>query len=260
MPRVSDHDMRFGGIARLFGKAGLDHLRRAHVAVVGIGGVGVWTVEALARSGIGELTLIDLDDLCVTNVNRQLHALDGTIGASKVGAMAERVRAINPAANVHAVGEFFTAANADALLTAPFDFVVDAIDNVANKCLLLAECHRRKIPAITCGGAGGLQSGLGLRIDDLALSTHDNLLKQVRKNLRKEFGFPADPKSGFGIPAVFSTASPVFPWADGSVCDSREAGTELKLDCASGFGTATFVTGALGLAAAEHVARRIATG
>lgn len=249
--------MRFGGIARLFGTAGLDRLRRAHVAVIGIGGVGVWTAEALARSGVGELTLIDLDDLCVTNVNRQLHALEGTIGIAKVDAMADRIRVINPEATVNAIGEFFTAANTDALLTDDLDFVVDAIDNVPNKCLLLAECRRRSIPVITCGGAGGRQTGLGLRVDDLARSTHDHLLKQVRKTLRQDFQFPADSKSTFGIPAVFSTAAPVYPWTNGSVCASREAGSDLKLDCASGFGTAAFVTGALGFAAAEHVVHRL---
>ena len=260
MWRVSEHDMRFGGIARLFGTAGLERLRQAHVAVVGIGGVGVWTVEALARSGVGELTLIDLDDLCVTNVNRQLHALDGTIGVAKVTAMADRVHAINPETAVHAITEFFTAANADALLTNKLDFVVDAIDNVPNKCLLLAECRRRNIPIITCGGAGGRQTGLGLRVVDLARSTHDHLLKQVRKTLRQKFQLPADSESAFGIPAVFSTAAPVYPWANGSVCASREAGSDLKLDCASGFGTAAFVTGALGLAAAEFVVHRLAEG
>lgn len=257
---MSDYETRFGGIARLFGRDGLDRLRRSHVAVVGIGGVGVWTVEALARSGVGTLTLIDLDDLCVTNVNRQLHALDGTIGTAKVAAMAERARAINPTLDARPIAEFFTAANAARLLSESFDFVVDAIDNVANKCLLLAECHRRDHPVITCGGAGGLQSGLGLQLNDLAHSTHDNLLKQVRRVLRKEHSFPEDPREAFGITAIHSVAAPVFPWADGSVCDTREAGSELRLDCASGFGTASFVTGAMGLAAAEHVVKQLAAG
>ena len=256
---MSDYETRFGGIARLFGSAGLARLRQSHVAVVGIGGVGVWAVEALARSGIGEMTLIDLDDLCVTNVNRQLHALDGTIGTPKVEAMAERLRRINPALQLRLVPEFFTSANADTLLANGFDHVIDAIDNVPNKCLLLSECQRREIPVITCGGAGGLRSGLGLRVTDLAKATHDGLLRHVRKTLRREHGFPSDPASSFGIPAVFSSAAPIYPWADGSVCATREAGSELKLDCASGFGTATFVTGALGLAAAEHVVHAVAT-
>ncbi|NDA69284.1 MAG: tRNA cyclic N6-threonylcarbamoyladenosine(37) synthase TcdA, partial [Verrucomicrobia bacterium] len=127
---MNDFEQRFGGIARLVGAAGLARLRAAHVCVVGIGGVGAWTVEALARSGVGALTLIDLDEICVTNINRQIHALDGTIGRAKVEVMAERVRQINPECRVTAAGEFFTEANAERLLAPRFDGVVDAIDAV----------------------------------------------------------------------------------------------------------------------------------
>src|SRR6185437_11688398 len=123
-----DYTERFGGVARLFGRAGLARLRAAHVCVVGVGGVGSWAVEGLARSGVGALTLVDLDDVCVTNVNRQLPALDGQIGRPKVAVLAERVAAINPACRVTTVQEFFTKASADRLLAAPFDYVVDAID------------------------------------------------------------------------------------------------------------------------------------
>ena len=255
---VNDYQTRFGGVGRLFGTAGLERLRASHVAVVGIGGVGVWAVEALARSGVGELTLIDLDDLCVTNINRQLHALDGTIGTAKVDAMAARARSINPDIRLNVIQQFFTSENAATLLANGFDHLIDAIDNVENKCLLLAECRKRKIPALTCGGAGGLRTGLGLMVSDLAHTSHDGLLRHVRKSLRKNHGFPTDPKTPFDITAVFSNATPVYPWTDGSVCDTREAGSELKLDCSSGFGTAAFVTGAMGLAAAEHVVSRIA--
>lgn len=257
---MSDYETRFGGIARLFGKDGLDRLREAHALVVGIGGVGTWAVEALARSGVGQLTVVDMDDVCVTNVNRQIHALDETIGKSKVSAIAERARQINPVINCAEIAEFFTAANADRLLDSKPDHVIDAIDNVANKCLLIVKCREREIPVITCGGAGGLRSGVEVKIDDLARTTNDALLKQVRKNLRKDHGFPNDPKRKFRIPAVYSAETPVYPWADGTVCNTKEAGTDLKLDCASGFGTAAFVTGAFGFAAAEHVVRRIASG
>src|ERR1041385_2178876 len=137
-PAMSDFDFRFGGIGRLFGVDALARLRAAHVCVVGIGGVGSWAVEALARSGVGQLTLIDLDEVCVSNVNRQLHAIDEAVGRPKVEVMAERARGINPDCRVQAVTEFFTEANAERLLNASFDYVVDAIDSVGNKCRLLA--------------------------------------------------------------------------------------------------------------------------
>ncbi len=212
----------------------------------------------MARSGVGELTLVDLDDVCVTNVNRQIHALDGEIGRSKVDAMASRVRLINPEATVHATAAYFTADNAESILNTRFDHVIDAIDNVANKCLLIAECRRREIPIITCGGAGGLQSGLGIQVKDLSRSTNDRLLKEVRQRLRRQHDFPADMNALFGVNSVFSNEKPVYPWNDGSVCETRENGADLKLDCASGFGTATFVTGAVGFAAAEYVVRQLA--
>ena len=151
---VSDFEARFGGIGRLYGKAGLERLRRAHVAVIGVGGVGSWAVEALARSGIGKLTLIDADDVCVSNVNRQLPALDGEIGVAKVEVLARRVRAINPDCVVEARQEFFTAETAEEILAAKFDFVFDAIDTLTHKALLIAECRKREMAVITSGEIG----------------------------------------------------------------------------------------------------------
>jgi tRNA threonylcarbamoyladenosine dehydratase len=256
---MDDYEMRFGGIARLYGRAALARLRRAHVCVVGVGGVGTWAVEALARSGVGELTLVDLDDVCVTNVNRQLPALDGQIGRSKVDAMAGRVQAINPQIRVHAIQEFFTASNAERLLSMPLDSVVDALDNVANKCLLIASCRARGVPVIASGGAGGRRDPTAVKVADLALTTHDRLLQKVRETLRKEHGFPRDGKT-FGVPAVFSAEPPVFPQSDGTVCGTKEAGVELKLDCTSGYGTAGFVTGAFGFVAAAEAVKQIVAG
>jgi tRNA A37 threonylcarbamoyladenosine dehydratase len=256
---VSDFEFRFGGIARLFGTAGLQRLRNAHVCVVGIGGVGSWSVEAFARSGVGALTLVDLDDICVSNVNRQLHALDSAIGAPKVAAMAERVRGINAECKVTAVPEFFTGTNADTLLGTPFDCVLDAIDNVAAKCQLIAGCRARGIPIVTCGGAGGRRDPTRIRVADLAQTSHDRLLQKVREQLRKDFGFPRDGKR-FGIDCVFSAEPQVFPQCDGSVGTTREEGADLRLNCASGFGSATFVTGAFGFAAAGVIVSRIAEG
>ncbi len=250
---MSDFELRFGGIRRLYGADGLARLSRAHVCVVGIGGVGSWAVEALARTGVGRLTLIDLDDVCVSNVNRQLHALDGEIGRPKVEVMARRAHAINPACEIHAVTEFFTQEKVAGLFAGSFDSVIDAIDDVGNKCLLIAECHGRGIPIITCGGAGGRRDPTAVRVADIAQATHDRLLRQTRDRLRAENGFPRKPGKKFGVECVFSPEPPVFPRKDGSVCATREEGNEMKLDCESGYGTASFVTGTFGFAAAARV-------
>lgn len=258
MRLASDYYERFGGVARLFGREGLDRLRAAHVAVVGVGGVGSWTVEGLARSGVGALTLIDLDDVCVTNVNRQLPALDGQIGRPKVAVLAERVRLINPEGKVEAVTEFFTEASTAKLLEGEFDFVVDAIDNMTNKARLIAACRDRGLRCLTVGAAGGRRDSMQVRVGDLGDAENDLLLRQVRKKLRRDFGFSPGATRGrmeFGVRCVWSGERPVFPWADGT-CQSRpEPGSNLTLDCESGFGTAVFVTGAVGLAAAGEVVR-----
>ena len=258
--RMSDFDIRFSGVARLFGMDALARLRAAHVCVIGIGGVGSWAVEALARSGIGRLTLIDLDEVCISNVNRQLHALNAYVGQPKVEVMAERVRGINPECEVRAVPEFFTESTAGSLLEPPYDFVVDAIDSLAQKCRLIALCRDKTISLVTCGGAGGRRDPTQVRVTDLAFTTHDRLLQKVRDKLRKDFGFPRGEKK-FGIDAVYSPESPVFPSRDGTVCAQREAsadGQSLRLNCDSGFGTAAFVTGAFGFVAAARVVQHIA--
>ena len=174
---MNDFEARFGGIGRLYGSAGLEKLRRAHVCVVGVGGVGSWSVEALARSGVGELTLIDLDEVCVTNVNRQLPALDGAIGQPKVNVLASRIHAISPECRVHARMEFFTEETAEKFFSTRYDFVIDAIDSVANKGRLIARCHAAGIPLVVCGAAGGRRDATAVRVVDLAQATHDRLLQ-----------------------------------------------------------------------------------
>lgn len=239
------YQQRFGGIARLYGVDALKRFASAHVCVVGIGGVGTWVVEALARSGIGCLTLVDADEVCVTNTNRQAHALEGTVGMPKVEAMAQRVAAINPHCQVNPVERFFTESSAEEILTAAdYDAVVDAIDSVSHKCLLLAECRQRGIAVVSCGGAGGRLDPSRIRMDDLAKTRDDALLQKVRARLRKEHDFPQYGK--FGIPCAFSDEPVRYPWADGTVCEKREAGSELALDCNSGYGTVSMVTGAMG--------------
>ncbi len=258
-----EENKRFGGIARLYGQAGLLVLNKARVCVVGVGGVGSWVVEALARSGVGALTLVDLDEVCVTNVNRQLPALDGGFGKFKVEELKTRVNDIFPACDVYPRIEFFNKKTSEEILKDGFDFVVDAIDNVQNKVLLISECYRRNIPIITSGAAGGRLDGTKVQVTDLAKATQDPLLSKVRSNLRKEHGFPRSPKK-MGVQCVFSPEPAVYPKKDGSICNSRSEmnhqGSSMKLNCEWGFGSATFVTGAFGFAAAGEVVRRLTAG
>jgi tRNA A37 threonylcarbamoyladenosine dehydratase len=183
---TEDYLQRFGGLGRLYGAAALPRLHAAHVCVVGVGGVGSWVVEGLARSGIGAITMIDLDDVCVTNVNRQLPALDGNIGRPKVAALAERVRLINPACAVATVSEYFTAKTADALLATRYSWVVDCIDLMSNKALLIAECSKRGQPVLTVGSAGGKRDATRIVVTDFGGGHGDELLRQVRKKLRRD--------------------------------------------------------------------------
>ena len=257
---MEDFAQRFGGIARLYGTRGLERLRAAHVCIIGVGGVGSWTVEALARTGLGALTLIDLDDVCITNVNRQLPALDGEIGKPKIDVLGERVQRINPACRVARIHEFFTESSAARLLAPRFDFVIDATDRLTNKCLIIVGCRERGLPVLTMGGAGGKRDCTRVRVADLAHTERDELLRQVRRKLRREMAFPRGHSEAFGIPCVYSPETPAYPWKDGTCSAEPEPGSSLALDCASGFGAATFVTGAFGFAAAGEVVARIAKG
>jgi tRNA A37 threonylcarbamoyladenosine dehydratase len=253
----NDYDQRFAGVGRLLGRASLTALAGAHACVVGVGGVGSWVVEGLARSGVGALTLIDLDDVCLSNVNRQLPALDGQIGRPKVEVLAERVQQINPGCQVTVITEFLTATTVDRLLAPRFDCVVDAIDKVPHKALLIAECVKRGLACVTVGGAGGKSDPTAIRCGDLGEAKVDMLLRLVRKTLRREYGFTAGTKIHFGVRCAFSEEHPVFPWADGTCRPQPELGGNLRLDCASGYGTAVFVTGAFGLAVASEAVRII---
>jgi tRNA A37 threonylcarbamoyladenosine dehydratase len=255
---MSDFETRFGGIARLYGKGGLEKLRAAHVCVVGIGGVGTWAAEALARSGVGALTLVDLDEVCVTNINRQSHALTETIGRAKTDVMAERIRAINPDCKIVAEQKFFNEQTSAELLAPKFDFVLDAIDDVTNKVLLLVRCHENHFPVVACGGAGGRRELTSVRVGDLSQASHDKLLAEVRRKLRQEHGFPAG-QAAMNVPCVYSVERTIYPQADGSVCEMRSASEDsARLNCNGGLGSATFVTGAFGFAAAGLIVRKIA--
>lgn len=263
LPRVPESiPHRFGGIARLYGHAALERFLTARVAVVGVGGVGSWAVESLARSGIGNLTLVDLDEICLTNVNRQLHAMDGQIGRQKTEAMAERARAIHPAAAVTIMPKFFTARTAEEILAEGFDAVIDAIDSTSHKALLLAECRARGIFTVTCGGAGGRRDPTRIRVADLAYSGKDQLLYQLRRSLRQHHGFPKTPMGRkpdpLGIEAVFTDEPPVYLQCDGGVSDERPETGGQRLGCDAGLGSVTHVTAAFGMTAAGRVLEHLA--
>lgn len=260
-----DFERRFGGIARLYGDAALGAFRGAHVCVVGVGGVGSWAVEALARTAIGKITMIDLDHLAESNVNRQIHALTDTLGMAKVGALRERIAQINPYCEVTEVEEFIDSDNAAAMLPpGRFDYVIDAIDNAKAKVALIVHCRQHRIPLVTIGSAGGQVDPTRIEVCDLSRTEQEPLLARVRKRLRAAHGFPRDRRHKFHIDAVWSSE----PLRQPDVCDIDDEASEAAavvpsnagitgLNCA-GYGSAVVVTASFGFVAAGHVLRKLA--
>lgn len=251
----ASYQFRFGGIGRLYSPEALEAFRAAHVCIVGIGGVGSWVVEALARSGVGKLTLVDLDDICESNVNRQIHALDGAIGEPKIEAMAKRCRAINPECVVRTEHTFLTEKNAAELLDGNFDYVVDAIDSSTHKVALIVACRRLNVPVLTVGGAGGRVDPTMIQLADLSRSFNDPLLQRVRKLLRQQHRFPRNTKRKFNVPCVFSPETPKYP----ELCDiDEDEPRSVRLDCEAGYGAATHLTGTFGFFAVSAVLAHLA--
>jgi tRNA threonylcarbamoyladenosine dehydratase len=252
LDEAADLQRRFGGLERLYGLGGAAAVRRAHVVVVGIGGVGSWAAEALARSGVGRLTLVDLDHVAESNINRQVQALDGTVGQAKVLAMRERIAQIHPGCRVDAVEEFVEPDNWPGLLPEGADAVIDACDELKAKVAMAAWARRAKALFISCGAAGGKRLAHRVDIDDLARTTHDPLLAQLRYRLRKHHGAPREGKR-IGIACVFSREAVAPP--DPS-CALEGDGS---LNC-HGYGSVVSVTATFGQCAAGWVLDRIATG
>jgi tRNA threonylcarbamoyladenosine dehydratase len=242
----ADLERRFGGLRRLYGDQAYARLRRARVAVVGLGGVGSWAVEALARCGVAALTLIDLDHVAESNVNRQVQALGATLGMAKAQALAARVADIHPGCAVHCVEAFAAADNWPALLPHSVDAVIDACDQVRAKQAMAAWALRERIAFVCVGAAGGKQQAPLLKVDDLALATHDPLLAALRQRLRQHAG--AARKGAIGIACVFSRESVHRPAGD---CD-----VDGNLNC-SGYGSSVMVTGSFGFAAAGEAIRQL---
>ena len=246
-----DLERRFGGVARLYGEAGYGRLRAARVAVVGIGGVGSWAAEALARSHVGAISLIDLDHIAESNTNRQIHALGDAYGKAKVLAMAERIAAIDPSCTVQPVEEFVDVDNAGRL-AAGHDLVLDCIDQVSAKAALIAACRAQGIAVITSGAAGGRVDPTRLRQDDLARASGDPLLAKVRYRLRRHYGFPRESGSRvrkFGVVAIYS---------DEPIRAPQDCSPQARLACA-GYGSTVAVTGAMGFAVAAAALQHLAS-
>lgn len=246
-----EYERRFAGTARLYGDANFALFERAHVVVVGAGGVGSWAIEALARTGIGHLTLVDMDVLVASNVNRQLPALDSTFGRGKIDVLAERARGINPRGKLTLVDDFLTRDNVAAILADTPDLVLDCTDDIEAKISLVVWCRRRRIPLVVAGAAGGKTDPTQLRVDDLTRTHRDPLVAKLRRRLRRECNFPQHPAEKFGIPCVYSDQAVMTP--EGAVCEG-------DLSC-TGYGSATVVTATMGmLAVAEglrHMLRRM---
>ncbi len=254
----SSYLQRFSGIARLYGYPGLACFAKANICVIGMGGVGTWAAEALIRTGIGAITLIDMDEICITNTNRQIHALHQHLGQSKIEVMAERIQAINPECKVTCIDEFITSNNVDDLLNHNFSYVIDAIDSVGSKASLLFYCRRHNIPVVTTGAAGGKIDPTKIAVSDLANTIQDPLSAKLRERLLHDFKVRKNSKGKFDIDCVFSSEPLIVPEEDSIIfTSSRIVNEKKRIDCSTGFGASTMVTATFGFIATSHVIKKM---
>ncbi len=267
---ATENSRRFGGIERLYGEAGLRRLSEAHVCVIGVGGVGSWVVESLARTAVGKITMIDMDVVSVSNINRQIVATTDAVGRDKIAVMKDRVEQINPDCEVTPIDEFINRENLDQLMHKGFDYVVDCIDDYRTKAALINYCREHKIKILTVGGAGGQSDPSKVRLSDLSRTQHDVLLATTRKLLRQDYSFARNLKRSFGVPAVYSDEQAVYPDGQGGLSPQRppyidfsqEGITEQGsgLNCAGHLGSVTHVTATFGFFACGHIIREICCG
>jgi len=250
---MSINEERFGTLARVYGKEELEKLHNAHICVVGLGGVGSWAAESLARSGIGKLTLIDGDDISRSNVNRQIHALESTIGQMKAAVVQQRVLDINPDCDCKIIDQYIDDENISLLLNPDaeqkFDCVIDAIDRIKYKALMIHFCKKYKIKVVATGGAGGLIDPTQIEVKDLSRTWNDPLASAVRLALRQVHNFSRNLKRSFGVPCVYSTEQQRYPDKDGNVGYQKPGVAGLSLDCSFGYGSVVAVTATFGFVA-----------
>lgn len=248
--QTMDRDRRFKGVEQLYGKSALDRFRQSHILVIGIGGVGSWVVEALARNAIGKITLIDMDVVAESNINRQLPAQTNTIGRNKIDVMKERIEQINPDCKTVLIDDFIDQDNLNQLIQSGADYVIDCIDNSRIKAALISWCKKKKIKIITLGGAGGQTDPSKIMVSDLSRTIHDPLLSKTRKLLRQDYGFTKNTKRRFSVPCVYSTEHLHY---------SNESSIEPGgLNCAGGLGSSVMVTGAFAFHASAYVLNSLA--
>ena len=254
-----DQQRRFLGVQKLYGSKGYQNIQASHVCIVGIGGVGSWVAESLARTHIGELTLIDLDHIAESNINRQIHALSNTLGQAKILAMAERIQQINPDCKVHCIDDHLSCENIIQYILHDFDYVIDCCDQFRIKAALINYCKSNKIHCITIGGAGGRIDPSRIQLSDMTRSEGDALLSKTRKQLRTQHGFSRNLKRRFDIPCVFSTETLRYPDNQGEITMQKSENHSLSgLSCADGFGSLCAVTSTFGMLASAYVLQRLA--
>jgi tRNA A37 threonylcarbamoyladenosine dehydratase len=250
---TQSYQHRFGGLIRLYGTQACYKLLHSHILVIGIGGVGSWISEALVRSGVGTITLIDLDDICITNSNRQVHTTCHTIGQTKTSIMAKRLKDINPEVVVHCIEDFIDKSNIEKYIQANFSLVLDAIDNAIDKTEIIAYCKKNNLSVITIGSSGGKKDPSKITYADLTKTPGDPMFLKIRNNLRRKHGFSRDPKQCFNIEAIYSTEPMIYPDNKGETSTSKEwIESGEKLDCGSGYGASTMITASFGLLAASR--------
>ena len=250
---------RFSGVSRIYGDAAYQHFQQARVCIIGLGGVGSWVVEALARSAISHLTLVDLDNVAESNINRQLQATNSNLGKAKTSALAERILDINPDCHITEIEDFISPDNQAEILNNDYDWVIDCIDNFRTKASLIYYCRRNKIKLLTSGGAGGMTDPSKIQITDLSRTCQDPLLSKVRKLLRQDYHFPTNTARRFNIPCVYSEEHLVYPDGNGGVTPNKPTGAAASgLNCTGGFGSSVCVTAPFGFYAAGYVLSKLA--
>ena len=257
---MSDYEEKFGSLARVYGDEMVQMIAGLHICVVGMGGVGSWAAEALTRSGVGKITLVDGDTISRGNTNRQIHTLESTIGQSKVDTMKRRMLDINPECEIQTIEQYIDGENLRGILERGYDCVIDAIDAFRTKANIIYCCKRNKIPVITTGGAGGLIDPTQIQISDLSSTWNDPLAAKVRSELRCQHRFTRDKRYSFGVPCVYSIEQQRYPDQDGKVNYAKPGVAGLSLDCAFGYGSSVAVTAMFGFTAAakaiEYVAQK----